>query len=176
MTTCSIPSLWTSIHLQLSGVQLAYGPRQQQQKILCLVLAIILTSINIMIIAILDSPVCFCILDPPPPLLNVSLGFQNGTSTSVVTLQWAPPTSTGGVNVSYVLTVSPPPVSWSTITTQTSTDITVSYNIQYNVTIRTESCAGSSNGAIVFFELGKQNVPHATIVLYWSIPASYMTA
>ena len=84
------------------------------------------------------------------------IGFQNGTSTSVVTLQWAPPTSTGGVDVSYVLTVSPPPVSGSTITTQTSTNnITVSYNIQYHVTIRTENCAGSSNGTVAMFELGK---------------------
>ena len=94
--------------------------------------------------------------DPPSAPLNPMLiGFQNGTSTSVVILQWAPPTSTGGVDVSYVLTVSPPPVSGSAITTQTSTDITVSYNIQYNVTIRTESCAGSSQDTVVMFELGK---------------------
>ena len=88
------------------------------------------------------------------------IGFQNGTSTSVVTLQWAPPTSTGGVDVSYVLTVSPPPVSGSTrsITTQTSTDITVSYNIQYNVTIRGENCAGSSQDTMVVFDLGKYHI------------------
>ena len=82
------------------------------------------------------------------------IGFQNETNTSVVTLQWAPPTSTSGVDVGYVLAVSPPPVSGSTITTQTSTDITVSYNIQYNVTIRTENCAGSSQDSVVVFELG----------------------
>ena len=87
------------------------------------------------------------------------IGFQNGTSTSVATLQWVPPTSTGGVNVSYVLTVSPPPVSsWANITTQTSTNITVSYNIQYNVTIRAENCAGSSNDTMVVFDLGKYHI------------------
>ena len=49
------------------------------------------------------------------------IGFQSGTSTSVATLQWVPPTSTGGVDVSYVLTVSPPAaLSESTITTQIS--------------------------------------------------------
>ena len=86
------------------------------------------------------------------------IGFQNGTSTSVVTLQWAPPTSTGGVDVSYVLTVSPPPVSGSTITTQTSTDITVYYYIQYNVTIRAKNCAGSSQDTNVVFDLGKYHI------------------
>ena len=96
--------------------------------------------------------------DPPSSPLNPMLGFQNGTNTSVVTLQWTPPTSTGGVDVSYVLTVSPPPVSGSNITTQTSTDITVYYYIQYIVTIRAENCAGSSNGTVVMFELGNVTV------------------
>ena len=94
------------------------------------------------------------------------LEFDNRTNTSVVTLQWAPPTSTGGVDVSYVLTVSPPPVSGSTITTQTSTDITVSYNIQYNVTIRAENCAGSSIDTVVIFALGIYTRMYIDINLY----------
>ena len=65
-----------------------------------------------------------------------------------------PPLLVVWMSVIYVLTVSPHPVSGSTITTQTSTDITVSYNIQYNVTIRAENCAGSSIDTVVMFALG----------------------
>ena len=97
------------------------------------------------------------VTDPPSPPLNpILLEFHNGTNVSVVTLQWDPPSTTGGVDISYVLTVSPPPASGSTITTQINiTEITVSYNTQYNVSIRAKNCAGSSNGIIVTFEIGK---------------------
>ena len=37
-------------------------------------------------------------------------------------------------------------------------EITVSYNIQYNVTIRAENCAGSSQNAMVVFDLGKYHI------------------
>ena len=96
------------------------------------------------------------------------IGFQNGTNTSVVTLQWAPPTSTGGVDVSYILLVSPPPaLSESTITTRTNViEITVSYNIQYNVTIRAENCVGSSQDTMVVFELGKFNIIFAACFFF----------
>ena len=105
------------------------------------------------------SPILVLYFSDPPSLpRNPMLEFDNRTNTSVVTLQWAPPTSTGGVDISYVLTVSPPPVSGSTVTTQTSTDITVSYNIQYSVNIRATNCAGSSQDTTVMFELGKHCV------------------
>ena len=85
------------------------------------------------------------------------LEFQNGTNASVVTLQWTPPSTTGGVDITYVLTVSPPPVSGSTITTQTrTTGFTASYNTKYTVNINAENCAGSSQNTVVMFELGKQ--------------------
>ena len=70
--------------------------------------------------------------------------------SSIITLDWDPPFSTGGVSVSYVLTISPTPLSGSPVTVEaTSAQITVFYNTPYNVTIRAENCAGSSTGVIV---------------------------
>ena len=84
--------------------------------------------------------------DPPPPPLNPTLASQaNQPSSSTVTVEWDPPSSPGGVSVSYVLTISPPPLSQSTLTVETtSVQITVSYNTQYNLSIRADNCAGSS--------------------------------
>ena len=64
----------------------------------------------------------------------------------IITLEWDPPSSTGGVSVGYVLIISPTPLSGSPITVETtSAEITVSYNTPYNVTIRAVSCAGNSS-------------------------------
>ena len=71
----------------------------------------------------------------------------------VVHFQWKPPTHTGGVDVSYVLTLSPPPMSGSIITTQSTACITVSYNIEYNVTITAKNCVGFSLSTLVAFQL-----------------------
>ncbi len=69
----------------------------------------------------------------------------NQPSSSSITLQWDPPSSTGGVSVSYVLIISPTPLSGSPVTVETtSAQITVSYNTPYNVTIRAVNCAGMS--------------------------------
>ncbi len=66
----------------------------------------------------------------------------NQPSSSIITLEWDHPSSTGGVSVSYVLTISPTPLFGSPVTMETtSTQITVSYNTPYNVTV---NCAGMS--------------------------------
>ncbi len=71
---------------------------------------------------------------------------QNQLSSSIITLDWNPPSSTGGVSVRYVLTISPTPLSGSPVTVETtSAQITVSYNTPYNVTVRAVNCAGMSN-------------------------------
>ncbi len=71
---------------------------------------------------------------------------QDTANSSLLTLTWSPPFSTGGVSVNYVLTISPPPLSGSPVTVETtSTQITVSYNTPYNVTIRAVNCAGMSS-------------------------------
>ena len=82
----------------------------------------------------------------PTSPLNPSLSStQNLLSSSVITLEWDPPSSTGGVSVNYVLTISPTSLSGSAVTVETtSTQITISYNTPYNVTIRADNCAGMS--------------------------------
>ncbi len=71
---------------------------------------------------------------------------QNMSQSSLLTLTWSPPSFTGGVSVNYTLTISPPPLSGSPVTVETtSTQITVSYNTPYTVTIRAVNCAGMSD-------------------------------
>ena len=75
---------------------------------------------------------------------------QNGVNSSLLTLAWSPPFFTGGVSVSYTLIISPPPLSGSLVIMETtSTQITVSYNTPYNVTIRAVNCAGMSDDSTV---------------------------
>ncbi|XP_064382170.1 uncharacterized protein LOC135331039 [Halichondria panicea] len=91
------------------------------------------------------------VADIPSPPLNPVLFFnQNQPSSSIITLDWDSPSSTSGVSISYVLTISPTPLSGSPVTVETtSTEITVSYNTPYNVTIRAVNCAGMSNASIL---------------------------
>ena len=87
---------------------------------------------------------------PSPPLTLMVSSQQDGVNSSLLTLTWSPPSSTGGVSVSYTLTISPIPLSRSPITVEiTSTQITVSYNTPYNVTIRAVNCAGMSDDSTV---------------------------
>ncbi len=85
--------------------------------------------------------------EPPSfPLTPMVSTHQDTANSSLLTLTWSPPSSTGGVSVNYVLTISPSPLSGSPVTVETtSTQITVSYNTPYNVTIRAVNCAGMSN-------------------------------
>ncbi len=86
----------------------------------------------------------------PSPLNPVVSSIQNQPSSSIITLDWDSPTSTGGVSVSYVLNISPTPLSGSPVTVETtSTQIIISYNTSYNVTIRAVNCVGSSSGVMV---------------------------
>ena len=87
----------------------------------------------------------------PTRPLNPSVSFiQNQLSSSIITLEWNSPSSTGGVSVSYVLTISPTPLSGSPVTVETtSAQITVSYNTPYNVTIRAVNCAGMSQESLI---------------------------
>ncbi len=84
--------------------------------------------------------------DPPSPPLNTRVSSTlNQLNSPITTLEWDPPSSTGGVSVSYVLTITPQPISELPVTVETTSEqITVSYNTPYNVTIRAENCAGMS--------------------------------
>ncbi len=89
---------------------------------------------------------------PSPPLTFTVLEISdvvNATSADL-TLTWSPPSSTGGVSVNYTLTISPSPLSESPVTVETtSTQITVSYNTPYIVTIRAVNCAGMSSDTVI---------------------------
>ena len=72
---------------------------------------------------------------------------QNGTGSSLVTLQWDPPSDNGGDEVdSYNLTVSGG-ISRSVIT-DTTASIELSYNVEYTVRVSATNCAGSGPEAI----------------------------
>ncbi len=89
--------------------------------------------------------------DPPsPPLTLMVSSQQNGVDSSLLTLTWSPPSSNGGMSVSYTLTISPLPLSGSPATMEINfIQITVSYNTLYNVTIRAVNCAGMSDGSTI---------------------------
>ena len=125
-----------------------------------------------------DLQVCGAILphttfatDPPSPPLNPTLTHRtNQPSSSTVTVEWDPPSSPGGVSVSYVLTISPPPLSQSPLTFETtSAQINVSYNTQYNLTIRADNCAGSSGDTNFIFALGRDTVTNFYTVIIFGI-------
>ena len=72
---------------------------------------------------------------------------QNGTESSLVTLQWDPPSDNGGAEVdSYNLTVSGG-ISRSGIT-DTTASIELSYNVEYTVRVSATNCAGSGTEAV----------------------------
>ncbi|XP_064399980.1 uncharacterized protein LOC135346320 isoform X1 [Halichondria panicea] len=98
-----------------------------------------------------EGPLTITVADPPSPLLNPRVSFTlNQPSSSNITLEWDSPSSTGGVSVSYVLTISPTPLSGSPVTVETtSTQITISYNTLYNVTVRAVNCVGMNESLIV---------------------------
>ena len=95
--------------------------------------------------------------DPPSPLQSTRVSSsQNQPDSSIVTLDWDSPSSTGGVSVRYVLTISPTPLSGSPVTVETTyTQITISYNIHYNVTIRAVNCAGNASMLFTIPSIGR---------------------
>ncbi|XP_064395887.1 uncharacterized protein LOC135342922 [Halichondria panicea] len=93
-----------------------------------------------------EGPLTINVADPPSPTLDTRVSStQNQPNSSDISLDWDHPSSTGGVSVSHVLTISPTPLSGSPVTVETtSAQITVSYNTPYNVTIRAVNCVGMS--------------------------------
>ncbi|XP_064401411.1 uncharacterized protein LOC135347368 [Halichondria panicea] len=90
------------------------------------------------------------VIQPQSPLNPRISSTQNQLSSSLVILDWDPPSSTGGVSVSYILVISPTPLSRSPVTMETtSAQFNISHNIPYNVTIRAVNCVGSSRDNMV---------------------------
>ncbi|XP_064395749.1 uncharacterized protein LOC135342833 [Halichondria panicea] len=95
-----------------------------------------------------EGPLTITVADPPSSPLNPTVSSTQNQPN--ITLEWDPPFSTGGVSVSYILTISPTPLYGSSVTIgTTSAQITISYNTLYNVTIRAVNCAGMNESQIV---------------------------
>ncbi len=91
---------------------------------------------------------------PSSPSALIVTSQQNLVRFSIITLNWDPPSFTGGVSVMYILTISLTPLSGSPVTVETtSAQITISYNTPYNVSIRAVNCAGMSNASMLFTTL-----------------------
>ena len=60
-----------------------------------------------------------------------------------MTLQWDPPSDSGGVTVSYEVTVSPPGLTL--ITDGNNLTVSLNYSTLYDVTVSAVNCAGNSD-------------------------------
>ena len=104
------------------------------------------------------------ITEPPvsPVITNESIAIVSGDSHGIaIGLEW---TSSGATIVdSYVINVSPPTASVSTfITANTSIQLFVLYNQEYNISVLATNCAGNSTPTETNFKIGKM---HALIEL-----------
>ncbi len=69
-----------------------------------------------------------------------------------ISVQWDPPTETGGRNyLTYTVTVSPPTQLSATVLTSTSVTVTAQYNVDYTVSVVATNCAGNSTTAVYNF-------------------------
>ena len=115
---------------------------------------------------------------PSPPLNPTISSTLNRPSSSNITLDWDPPSSTGGVSVSYVLIISPTLLSVSSVTMETtSAQIIVSYNTPYDVTVRAVNCAGMSIASMWFTipSIGKQMLNYCPHNYNTSIILSFLS-
>ena len=97
----------------------------------------------------------YCIDFPGPPSLTSAASSTtcDGDSNMAVTLQWTPPTNTGGQGMMithYMLIGLPQSASCSTgpcdnITSTTTTITGLQCNTSYNVSVRAVNCRGNGN-------------------------------
>ena len=90
---------------------------------------------------------------PTPQQLNIS-DYYNDTNTSTVTIQW----ENMEIPATYLINISNPsldsPPAQSLLTTDSTTiNITLSYNIEYRVTVQAGNCRGNSNITAISFTL-----------------------
>ena len=86
----------------------------------------------------------FSIVRPDPPE-GVLMSEMFGSDSATVILQWSSPTVASGV--SYNVNVTPPLES-VLMAGNTSVQLTVPYNTEYNVSIVTINCAGKSPASV----------------------------
>ncbi len=100
-------------------------------------------------------------IDPsgPPSTISHSILSNSGNEVSV-SVQWEPPTETGGRDdLTYTVTVSPPAQLSATVLTSTSVTVTAQYNVDYTVSVVATNCAGNSTTAEYNFSTGELTAP-----------------
>ena len=92
---------------------------------------------------------------PRPPSIRHSILSSSSNEVSV-SVQWDPPTETGGRDdLTYTVTISPPAQLSATVLTSTSVTVTAQYNVDYTVSVVATNCAGNSTAAEYNFRIGE---------------------
>ncbi len=95
-------------------------------------------------------------IDPPGPPSTIRHSTPSSLANEVsVSVQWDPPTATGGrADLTYTVTISPPAQLSATVLTSTSVTVTAQYNVDYTVSVVATNCAGSSTTVVYNFRIG----------------------
>ena len=100
------------------------------------------------------SKTCFAGTIPSTPQSVFFSEVSNNSDTTVVTLQWDPPT--GSIVNNYTITVTPqPPFGVVSPITGNQTTLTLQYNVEYMVTVRGSNCIDTSDAATAMFRIGE---------------------
>ncbi len=96
-------------------------------------------------------------IDPPGPPSTIRHSISSSSAVEVsVSVQWYPPTETGGGDdLTYTVTISPPAQLSATVFTSTSVTVTAQYNVDYTASVVATNCAGNSTTAGYNFTIGK---------------------
>ncbi len=96
-------------------------------------------------------------IGPPGPPSTIRHSILSSSANEVsVSVQWDPPTETGGRDdLTYTVTISPPAQLFASVLTSTSVPVTAQYNVDYTVSSVATNCAGNSATAEYSFMIGK---------------------
>ena len=96
-------------------------------------------------------------IDPPGPPSTIRHSILSSSANEVsVSVQWDPPTETGGRDdLTYTVTISPPAQLSATVLTSTSVTVTAQYNVDYTVSVVATNCAGNSTTVEYNFRIGE---------------------
>ncbi|XP_064394885.1 sushi, von Willebrand factor type A, EGF and pentraxin domain-containing protein 1-like isoform X2 [Halichondria panicea] len=91
----------------------------------------------------------------PSPPNGFSDSILNSSANEIsVSVQWDPPTETGGRDdLTYTVTVSPPTQLSATVLTSTSVTVITQYNVDYTISVVATNCAGNSTTAEYNFRI-----------------------
>ncbi len=95
------------------------------------------------------------IIDPPGPPSTIRHSISSSSDNDIsVSIQWNPPTETGGRDdLTYTVTISAQ--LSATVLTSTFVTVTAQYNVDYTVSVVATNCAGSSTTVEYNFRIGE---------------------